>query len=242
MEVTSNELGAMCKSLAKTYADACVQTSPVVYATQMPNISDTIRLTPQQKQQSPSRSIEISNSNKAISYGLDSKAKAPQPRTPLKAISKNTLSFALPSQHTALALQESSKRRIVSLPTKASPESTQEKITRSILIGTRSVSMPGAYRHFATVDSVFEGIATAQDSPSFSIGPEGDSRMHESLRSVGLPETPSPPSSPDSILIIENNSHLPDTFLHTRRKPTLDTGKCCTYILYRLLYQFRLQR
>ena len=92
--------------------------------------------------------------------------------------------------------------------------------------------MPGAYRHFATVDSAFEGIATTQDSPSFSIGPEGDSRMHESLRSVGLPETPSPPSSPDSILIIENNSHLPDTFLHTRRKPTLDTGKCCTYILY----------
>jgi hypothetical protein len=48
---------------------------------------------------------------------------------------------------------------------------------------------------------------------SVFVGDEEYSRIRVRPLSVDGPHTPSPPSSPDSVLIIENNHQLPETFL-----------------------------
>lgn len=56
----------------------------------------------------------------------------------------------------------------------------------------------------------------------FFTGSEDNSRSHNRTSTSDVPHTPSPPSSPESsVLIIENDAQLPRTFL--RKKSTLDS-------------------
>jgi hypothetical protein len=79
--------------------------------------------------------------------------------------------------------------------------------------------------------------ASASTENSYLTADEGP---HCSRRQAnGVPRTPSPPSSPESVLIIENSVHLPQSFL--RRNPNIksqaahcdnDDGKCKSVRIY----------
>lgn len=213
----------------KKYVDACVQTSPIVLATSNQSILDVdIPLSTLKEDFRVSASAGVGESllqNATLSSGdtsvLDLVTRFP--RTPSKAV-KNSLPSARPSQFASLVMDSNLQRRIVSLPENLGIDTLKENIARSILSGSRSVSMPAAYRHFATLDTSSEERKLARNTPSFSTDCEEDSQIQVFLRSPGLPETPSPPSSPDSIEIIENSAHLPESFLHNKRKPTKEAS------------------
>lgn len=213
----------------KKFVDACVQTSPIVRATFNQSILDfDIPLATLKEDFQVSASAGVGESllqNATLSSGdtgvLDLVTRFP--RTPSKAV-KSSLPSARPSQFTGLVVDSNLQRRIVSLPENLGIDTLKEDIARSILSGPRSVSMPAAYRHFATLDTSIEERKLARNTPSFSTDCEEDSRIQVFLRSPGLPETPSPPSSPDSIEIIENSAHLPESFLHNKRKPTKEAS------------------
>lgn len=205
----------------KNYVDACVQTSPVICATVV-QVEDSdlpgaiLKEDFQASVASPAlvSLLQPTSTSKCNATGTSETIRS---RTPLRAI-KNSLPFARPSQFAGLVVEDSLQRRIVSLPEGLGADVLKDNVARSILTESRSVSMPAAYRHFATLDSAPEERNIARNTPSFSTDCEGDSHIQVSFRSHGLPETPSPPSSPESIEIIENNAHLPDSFLHTKRK------------------------
>ncbi|KAI5117760.1 hypothetical protein M0805_005191 [Coniferiporia weirii] len=192
------------------YADACVQTSPILSATRFNDGSDI------SKAQCLSR-----ERLKRVTYAEDSSYEAATcarrvfPRTPV-----NRMKTFLPSNCSPLAVQAQAQRRLVSLPEQLGLDVLAEKLARSLVTGSRSVSMPSHLRQFVGPNSRDESVSV-QTSSSLPID-EGDSsrlRTYSNWLS-DLPNTPSSPSTPDSIEIIENSFHLSDTFLRTRGGPT----------------------
>ncbi|KAI5115236.1 hypothetical protein M0805_003761 [Coniferiporia weirii] len=191
------------------YADACVQTSPILSATRFNDGSDIF------KAQSLAR-----ERLKRVTYAEDSSYEAATcarrvfPRTPV-----NRMKTFLPPNCSPLVVQAQAQRRLVSLPEQLGLDVLAEKLACSLVTGSRSVSMPSHLRQFVGPGSRDESVSV-QTSSSLSLD-EGDSsrlRTYSNWLS-DLPNTPSSPSTPDSIEIIENSFHLSDTFLRTQGGP-----------------------
>ncbi|KDQ57842.1 hypothetical protein JAAARDRAFT_194109 [Jaapia argillacea MUCL 33604] len=116
--------------------------------------------------------------------------------------------------------------RIVSLPDNSPFISARALLEANSL---RAVSLPQDFKAVANATRSFSDDAEVSLCADFS-----DVSLHErSLRkricsrSSDLPRTPSPPSSPESVVFIANHSHLPDAFLrHANMKtvPLDDAG------------------
>lgn len=115
------------------------------------------------------------------------------------------------------------ERRVVSMP----DENPVQHVTSDHPSGSRVVSMP-------------EYIATAIDlsldtTASFSAGASFESGIEKRRVKVypspsDVPRTPSPPSSPESVIIIDNDAQLSDGFLRRKYFPKIkaasENGLC----------------
>ena len=100
----------------------------------------------------------------------------------------------------------SSKKRVISLTSVSSTGKFKTTMPGDKL---RLVSMPerGKYASVSAKDSLLEKQC---------IDDSDDTNNHEQMERLyldDLPQTPSPPSSPESVTIIGNNTHVPGSFL-----------------------------
>jgi len=129
------------------------------------------------------------------------------------------------------------ERRVVSMP--------QDKPVQHFITGSRVVSMPEYTT--ATVDLSLD----TPDSESYSVGASFDygiekRRVRVRPASSDVPRTPSPPSSPDSVLIINSHAQLSDGFLRKNylpKKTTASSNGLCqlTIAMSRLILSFYIQ-
>ena len=100
----------------------------------------------------------------------------------------------------------STKKRVISL---TSVSSTGKFKTAMFGDKLRLVSMPerGKYASVSAKDSLLEKQCIVDLDNT-----NNDEQM-ERLYPADLPQTPSPPSSPESVTIIGNNTHVPGSFL-----------------------------
>jgi hypothetical protein len=100
-------------------------------------------------------------------------------------------------------LRLSTKKRVISL---TGVSSTRKFKKTTLGDKLRLVSMPerGKYASVLAKDSLLEKQSIDD--------PNNDEQM-ERLYPADLPQTPSPPSSPESVTIIGNNTHVPGSFL-----------------------------
>jgi hypothetical protein len=118
--------------------------------------------------------------------------KTPYSRPSPQKLTKRVVSLPEdPPMHHTEILRESTTLRVVSLPDRL-PSS-------SMYMGNSS-------------SSDLTDPSLCMDQPVFP-GDEKISRIRVRPLSVNAPHTPSPPSSPDSVLIIDDNHQLPETFL-----------------------------
>lgn len=100
----------------------------------------------------------------------------------------------------------SSAKRTVSHPEEYTDNMNAEEPQRVVSMPERpKPSSPGASDSFSSLDTSMESTAHNFSKQSML---HGHPRPHSDL-----PCTPSPPSSPESIMIIGNNSHVPRTLL-----------------------------
>ncbi|KAF8348335.1 hypothetical protein F5887DRAFT_1071961 [Amanita rubescens] len=106
----------------------------------------------------------------------------------------------------------SSAKRTVSLPEEYTDNMNPEESQRVVSMPERSKpSSPGASDSFSSLDT--STLSMESTTHSFS----KPSMLHSHPRPHSdLPCTPSPPSSPESIMIIGNNSHVPRTLLRPK--------------------------
>jgi hypothetical protein len=106
----------------------------------------------------------------------------------------------------------SSAKRTVSLPEEYTDNMNPEEYQRVVSMPERSKPpSPGASDSFSSLDT--STLSMESTTHSFS----KPSMLHSHPRPhSGLPCTPSPPSSPESIMIIGNNSHVPRTLLRPK--------------------------
>ena len=101
----------------------------------------------------------------------------------------------------------STKKRVISLTS----VSSTGKFNKATMLGDkfRLVSMPerGKYASVSAKDSLLE----KQCIDDLDI--TNNHEQMERLYPADLPQTPSPPSSPESVTIIGNNTHVPGSFL-----------------------------
>jgi hypothetical protein len=157
----------------------------------------------------PTSALSHSSSSSAYSQSLP-------PDSPSPARSRITARRMYKRQKTPYSRPSSQKpkNRVVSLP-----EDPPHKETIRESTTFRIVSLPDL-NHLPS-SPLFTGSNPSSDITDASIfmdhsvfvGDEQFSRIR--VRPVDEPHTPSPPSSPDSILIIENNHQLADTFLRS---------------------------
>ena len=113
------------------------------------------------------------------------------------------------------------KKRVLSL-TSVSP--TGKFQTAMLADKLRLVSMPerGKYANVLTKDSLLEKQC------SDDVDDTSNHEQAERPYPADLPQTPSPPSSPESVTIIGNNIHVPGSFL--RRPGYTDEDGQSTYV------------
>jgi len=105
------------------------------------------------------------------------------------------------------------ERRVVSMP----DNSSAKHIKSDPHNGTRVVSMP---EYIATaVDLSLDTIESPSAGASFESYVEKRHRVRVCSPPSDVPHTPSPPSSPESILIIDNHAQLSDGFLRRKYSP-----------------------
>ncbi|THH02927.1 hypothetical protein EW145_g6684 [Phellinidium pouzarii] len=197
----------MATTYLKRYADACVQTSPTISATRVNDGSEKLK-TPLAHNRLK-RVTYAEDSLSGICLEENSVIHRVFPRTPV-----NRVKTYLAHNGAPLTAQAQTQRRIVSLPDQHGSNALSERLALSLVSNSRSVSMPSAFQRFA--GSGDESMSMHASS-SFSIDGADYSRLHASPHwTPDLPQTPSPPSTPDSIEIIENSFHLPDAFLRSQ--------------------------
>ena len=103
----------------------------------------------------------------------------------------------------------SSKKRVISLTSVSSTGKFKATMPGDKL---RLVSMPerGKYASVSAKDSLLEKQCM-DDLDNIN-----NREQMERLYPADLPQTPSPPSSPESVTIIGNNTHVPGSFLRQR--------------------------
>jgi hypothetical protein len=113
-------------------------------------------------------------------------------------------------------------KRIVSLPESPFGTPCNLRATHDSA-GMRIVSLPETMRcspqstdNASCLDSFGTSVDTSLDISS------GNHRKSRTKSNLDIPRTPSPPSSPDSILIIDNDVHLPNLFLYGHKNTVIE--------------------
>ncbi|KAJ7072117.1 hypothetical protein C8F01DRAFT_230437 [Mycena amicta] len=107
-------------------------------------------------------------------------------------------------------------QRVFSLPETSPPYAT---VTAR---ETRGVSLTERARVSLTFSDNTPEISSSVETSFRSETRSGSSRARRSLPSSDIPHTPSPPSSPESVMIIGNNMQVPMAFLRQKAKPNHD--------------------
>ncbi|KAH7929854.1 hypothetical protein BV22DRAFT_1109620 [Leucogyrophana mollusca] len=158
---------------------------------------------------SPSRSPLSRRESGAYSHSfpLDS------PTSPVRATlisrrvpKRKALPYSRPSE------ANRDEKRVVSMPENV-PEYAR------VPVGTRVVSMPEDLR--PAFEPSLESVYSPSTGDSFGSYLEKRNRIHVHPP-ADVPHTPSPPSSPESVLIIDGDAQLPDAFLRRKYSPELD--------------------
>lgn len=138
----------------------------------------------------------------------------PLPRSPISPILAPLTSRRLSKRKLARWPAEVVNRRIVSMPENKS----EAPSTLSQSHGKRVVSMPDRVRPVLgpSVD-LFQSPCAAGDSFGSYSGRSDRVRVFRAPSDV--PQTPSPPSSPESLLIIAAGTQLPEGFLRRKYSP-----------------------
>ncbi|KAL5507342.1 hypothetical protein ACEPAH_6798 [Sanghuangporus vaninii] len=200
----------------KQYSDACVQTSPIPFATCDSKTVITTSI--------PSRLKRVTYVDQAASGSCydDSRSRHAYPRSP-KGHSKTQLPLNLPKQVLSPSIALEEQRRVVSLPEQFNPELLSQKLAKSLVACRRNVSMPAVIQHFPQTDLAYEELPSVHGSPSVSY--EDQSGPQSYARASDFPHTPSFDSSSTSLEIINDSLHLsvPETFLqaHYNREEDL---------------------
>ncbi|KAF8236582.1 hypothetical protein L208DRAFT_1457618 [Tricholoma matsutake] len=124
-------------------------------------------------------------------------------------------------------------KRIASLP--GSPfEASCDLRTANDSAGLRIVSLPDAMRCSlqSTDDASYpDSFGTSADTSHTSSGHDVGHRKSRAYFKLDISHTPSPPSSPDSVLIIDNDVQLPNLFLygHSHKNTGPDDGGWITW-------------
>lgn len=135
------------------------------------------------------------------------------PRSPTSPIMAPLASRRLPNRR--CPPNEAVNRRIVSMP-----ENRSEPLSLlSQIHGKRVVSMPTRVRQ--ELEPSVELFHSPSTSNSDSFGSYGGRRERVRVFRApsDIPQTPSPPSSPESLLIIAAGTQLPDGFLRRKYSP-----------------------
>ncbi|GJE92208.1 hypothetical protein PsYK624_083610 [Phanerochaete sordida] len=127
--------------------------------------------------------------------------------TKTRVIKHPQLTFLRPAAAGAQTLKTVSAR-IVSLP-ETVPKFSEKQNTS----GRRVVSMPERGR---SPLSSPQTLSPYMDQGSFTADTESPARVRVHSVATDLPHTPSPPSSPDSVVFIANKSPLPEHFLRKK--------------------------
>lgn len=108
-------------------------------------------------------------------------------------------------------------KRIVSLPETSPPSRIKADTIRDRVVSMSEqvkVSLTSADNSLSS-DCLESSIDTSQSQISSDIG-NVSTRQSRARRSLVFPQTPSPPSSPESIMIIGNNMQVPNSFLRQK--------------------------
>ena len=111
---------------------------------------------------------------------------------------------------------KNSGKRIVSLPETSLDTSCHDKLM-AVPGGpsTRVVSLSGLADH-SPMKSTLDDYETLSDTSILSSREDYFQQGNHNLTSLAIPSTTSPPSSPESILIIGRDPHVPPTFTRHR--------------------------
>lgn len=131
--------------------------------------------------------------------------KLPSINTTTRSLKRQHLSYRRPTSNST----KSGSARIISLPETAPAYSEQKSLRQTVKL--RAVSMPEkTERRMHSVDH-----SLSSDQSQGSILPDSDApariRVHSSA--TDAPHTPSPPSSPDSVVIIGSHPQISERFL-----------------------------
>ena len=170
------------------------------------------------------KTTPIPNRSKRVTYidqtasGLyldDSAPRRVYPRTP---ISRMKTQLSLVPKHmlnSSLSALVEPQRRVVSLPDQLGPELISQRFANSLVTSSRNVSMPTPLQRFRQAGLVFEEYPGTDSSTSVSYEEEC-SVPQNYTHTNDLLHTPSLPSTPNSIEIIDGSFHVPDAFLRNQ--------------------------
>ncbi|KAJ3814797.1 hypothetical protein F5876DRAFT_62040 [Lentinula aff. lateritia] len=122
------------------------------------------------------------------------------------------LAYKKPSELNAL------KKRIVSLPETSPPSRIDSEPIRDRVVSMSEqvkVSLVSSADNSLSSDCFESSVETSQSQILSELGSSSAKRTRP-RQSLAFPQTPSPPSSPESIMIIGNNMQVPSSFLRQK--------------------------
>ncbi|KAI0930270.1 hypothetical protein AcV5_007032 [Taiwanofungus camphoratus] len=206
---------------SKSYAERGVQTDNVQTQTVLPcpsmsmsstrvqNVSDSMvaaQLSPLDASPASTQFDSAYSHTSDHSYSSDSTSPARSISTTVRSYKRQQLPYVRPAQFNSPKAVSS---RLVSLPETVSVYSAKATLEKTAL---RVVSMPLPTNEDTSFLSHIDVSACAEP---FLPGDEGQSRVRVRSHASDIPHTPSPPSSPESIVIIANKDQLSEGFLRS---------------------------
>jgi hypothetical protein len=162
-------------------------------------------------------SIELEKGDSAYTHSLAEPSvtlhllsQSPSASASLRTPKRSQLLYSRPTESHVLA------KRMVSLP-EFPFEVPCDSRTAHDAAGMRIVSLPKAMIWSPqSIDkaSYLDSFGTSADTSHTSSGNDLGHRKLCAYSKLDIPRTPSPPSSPESVLIIDNDIHLPNLFLY----------------------------